>query len=124
LNSQESGDSILLDITRAVSSCNAQQGWDLQHNRRDSLWPCTDIIIALFTSIYFTVCSVRAHLFMLDSLNCFVWRSVTTFGNFLIRNSYVYDIFIRRGHGCLSLVSVVCCQVGVFVGLITHPEDS
>jgi len=29
----------------------------------------------------------------------------------------------RREHGCLSLVSVVCCQLDVCVGLITHPEE-
>jgi hypothetical protein len=32
----------------------------------------------------------------------------------------------RRGHGYLSLVSVVCCQVevGLCVGLITRPDES
>jgi hypothetical protein len=30
----------------------------------------------------------------------------------------------RRGHGCLSLVNVVCSGKGLFVGLITRPEDS
>ena len=28
------------------------------------------------------------------------------------------------GHGCLSVASVACCQVEVFVMLITHPEDN
>lgn len=28
------------------------------------------------------------------------------------------------GHGCFSVANVVCCQVGVFVMLITHPEES
>jgi len=28
----------------------------------------------------------------------------------------------RRGHGCLSVVSVLCCQVEVCVGLITRLE--
>ena len=27
-------------------------------------------------------------------------------------------------HGCLSVASVVCCQVEVFVMLITHPEET
>jgi hypothetical protein len=32
---------------------------------------------------------------------------------------------IPRGHGCLSVVSVVCCQVGGLCNvLITHPEES
>jgi hypothetical protein len=31
----------------------------------------------------------------------------------------------RRGHGCLSLVTVVCCQVGVSAtGPIPRPEES
>jgi len=29
----------------------------------------------------------------------------------------------HRVHGCLFLVSAVCCQVEVSIGLITHPED-
>jgi hypothetical protein len=49
---------------------------------------------------------------MLETLNCFVWHSVMTFGSFLNRNCNVRDTFIRRGQGCLSLVSGVFCQVG------------
>ena len=30
----------------------------------------------------------------------------------------------RRGHGCLFLVSILCCKVEIFVGPITHPEGS
>jgi hypothetical protein len=30
----------------------------------------------------------------------------------------------RRGHGCLSLVSVVCCQAEFSASLITRSEES
>ena len=31
----------------------------------------------------------------------------------------------RRGHGCLCLLNVVCCEArGIFEGLISHIEES
>jgi hypothetical protein len=44
-----------------------------------------------------------------------------------LRPLYCWDCGFEshRGHGCLSVVSVVCCQVGgLCVCLITRPEES